>query len=290
MRSFLLRSIAATTTLTALLAACSSGTVPNQVLTKPAPATAPPPVARAAGPWLYHASAQRQQFSVDQRATITIRLDSAARTDTVSTHAEVSFTAAQVTNGVSGTVNTFRVQNGGGAAVVPAGITVPFPVRGEYSARASQLDFTTPHESASCASAALSVTQSLRDLWFRPPDTLRVGTTWQDSASYVVCRDGIPLRAASHRSFRVTGTVERDGRLLLTIARTSSTTIDGNGAQFGETVSVGGAASGQIAYELDPATGEVGSAVGNATLDLTVRSRLRTQIVRQVADVRLSRN
>jgi len=282
--------IAASAALSTLLVACRSSAIPNQVLTKPAAVSTPTPVARAAGPWIYHASAQRQQFFLDQRATITIRLDGATRTDTVSTHAEVSFTAAQVTNGVSGTVNVFLVQSGGGAAATPPGVAVPFPVRGEYSARGPQLDFTTPHESTPCASTTLSVAQSLRDLWFRPPDTLRVGTAWQDSASYVVCRDGIPLRATAHRSFQITGTTERDGRPLLTVARTSRTAIDGGGAQFGETVGVAGTASGQLVYDLEPSTGEVVSAMGNATLDLTVRSRLRTQVVRQVADIRVGRS
>ena len=145
-------------------------------------------------------------------------------------------------------------------------------------------------EAVPCASTALPVTQSLRDLWFRPPDTLRISTTWEDSSSYVVCRDGIPLRATVHRTFRITGTAERNGRLLLTIARQSRTTIEGNGAQFGEAVAVSGAGSGQLAYDFDPASGEVLGATGNATLDFSLRSRLRTQIVRQTVEIRIGRS
>ena len=227
---------------------------------------------------------------MDQRAVITIRLDTSSRTDTISSHAEMVFTAAPVTGDVNGSVDAFLVQGSGNAAATPAGLAVPFPLRAEYSARGPQLEFTAPREAAPCASNALAVTQSLRDLWFRPPDTLRVASTWEDSSSYVVCRDGVPLRATVHRTFRVTGTAERDGRVLLTIARQSRTTIEGNGAQFGEAVAVSGAGSGQLTYDFDPENGEVLGANGNATLDFSLRSRLRTQVVRQTVEIRIGRS
>jgi hypothetical protein len=273
-----------------LLPACGGGIVPNQVLTKPAPASTPAPVVRASVSWPYRPSSRQQGFVIDQRAVIAIRLDTSSRTDTLSSHAEVVFTAAPATADVNGSVSAFLVQGSGSAAATPAGLTIPFPLRAGYSARGPQLEFTIPREAVPCASTALPVTQSLRDLWFRPPDTLRISTTWEDSSSYVVCRDGIPLRATVHRTFRITGTAERNGRLLLTIARQSRTTIEGNGAQFGEAVAVSGAGSGQLAYDFDPASGEVLGATGNATLDFSLRSRLRTQIVRQTVEIRIGRS
>lgn len=270
------------------LAACGSGTVPNQVLTKPAPVSAPVPVARTTGLWLYRPSSQRQSFIVDQSATIVIRQDTATRTDTVSSHTEVAFTSTS--SAVSGNVNAFLVGSAGHPAATPPGLTIPFSVHAGYSARALQLDFDAPRDVSNCSSTALTVAQSLRDLWFRPTDTLRVGTTWEDSSSYVICRDGIPLRATARRMFRVTGSVERDGRTLLEISRMARTAIDGSGAQFGEAITVSGTGSGQLVYDFDPASGEVVSASGTATLDLSMRSRVRTQAIRQTAEIRIGRN
>ena len=273
-----------------LLAACHGGTVPNQVLTKPAAVSAPEPIPRRDGPWPYRPSTRRQGFVIDQRAVIAIRVDTATRTDTVSSHADVAFTVTPVTSNVSGNVDAFLVQGAGRAAATPVGLVTPFPLRAEYSARESQLDFTAPHDAVPCSSAALAVAQSLRDLWFRPPDTLRVGTTWEDSSSYVVCRDGIPLHAKVHRAFRISGISEREGRALLAILRASRTMIEGTGAQFGEAVEVSGTGSGQLLYDLDPASGEITSASGTATLDLSLRSRVRTQVVRQTVEIRIGRS
>ncbi len=270
------------------LAACRSGTVPNQVLTKPAPVSVPVPAAHTNALWLYRPSSQRQSFVVDQHATIVIRQDTVTRTDTVSSHAEVVFTSTS--SAVSGNVNAFLVTSAGHAAATPSGLTIPFSVHAGYSARTLQLDFDAPRDVSTCSSTALTVAQSFRDLWFRPADTLRVGTTWEDSSSYTVCRDGIPLRATAHRMFRVTGSVERDGRTLLEISRMARTAIDGNGAQFGEAITVSGTGSGQLVYDFDPASGEVTSASGTATLDLSMRSRARTQTVRQTAEIRIGRS
>ena len=258
------------TTGCALLCACSGGgSVPNQVFTKPAPVSAPAPVLRTSGPWIYRPSTQRQAFEIDQKATIAIRSDTATHTDTISSHVEVSFALAAQTGAESGTVAAFLVQAGGHAAATPPGLSTPFPFRGEYSARGVQLDFTIPRESSPCTSGALVVTQSIRDLWFRAPDTLRVGVTWEDSASYVACRDGVPLRTTTHRSFRVSGVDEKDGRVLIAIARASRSTIDASGNQFGEPVTITGTAIGQLLYSLDAGSGEILSASGNATLDLS---------------------
>ena len=289
MRTMLRSAVIAAASSCALLAACRSGPVPHQVLTRSAPANVAAPIMAAPGPWVYRPSMKQQHFLLDQRAVLSIRADTSVRADTVSSHTEVAFTAAPAAIGISGTVAAFLVQSAGRGATVPAGLAIPFPFRGEYSTRASQLEFSSPREVVQCESTSLAVAQSLRDLWFRPPDTLRVGTTWEDSSSYVLCRDGIPLGAMVHRRFRVSGTTERAGRLLLTVSRTSRTVIEGTGAQFGEAVGVTGAGSGQLAYEFDPQNGEVVSASGDATLDLSLRSRLRTQVVRQAVEIRLGR-
>jgi hypothetical protein len=273
----------------ALIAACRGGAVPNQVFTKPAPVSVAPPAVRVIGPWGYHPSTQRQGFTIDQTAIVAIRLDTTVRADTISTHAEIAFTRASG-GATSGNVSAFAVQSSGRGAATPAGITLPFPFRAEYSASARQFDFTAPRAAMPCSSVALAALQSMRDLWFQAPDTLRVGTTWTDSSSYVVCPDAIPLRATARRSFRVSGSSERDGRVVLTISRISRSTLDGTGAQFSETVGVNGAGSGSLDYEFDTSNGEVVSAKGTSTLDLTLKSRVRTQVVRQTVEIRIGRS
>lgn len=273
----------------ALLAACRGGTVPNQVLTKPAVANVPAPAAHSNGPWSYRPSTQRQGFVVDQRALVTIRFDTATQTDTVSAHVEVAFTADPAANSISGSVTAFLVQGAGHAAATPVGLTTPFPLRAEFAGHGPQLDFTVPREAVPCASAALAAVQSLRDLWFKPPDTLRTGTMWQDSSSYVVCRDGISLHSSVRRTFNVVGIADGGGRLLLSVSRIARTTIVGAGAQFGEAVGVNGTGSGQLFYSIDPASGEVVSATGSTELELSLRSRLRSQVVRQTVEIRIGR-
>jgi hypothetical protein len=258
------------------------------VLTRPAPVAAPAAVARTSGPWAYRPSLQRQGFALDERAVLTIRTDTLLNTDTVSSHVEVSFTVA--TNGISGAVGAFAVQNASHETATPAGLDLPFPFRASFTTRGMQVDFLAPRDTTPCASRALAVAQSLRDLWFRPPDTLRVGVTWGDSASYLLCRDGIPLRATVYRTFRITGTAEQDGRAVLSISRVSRTTIEGSGVQFGEPVDVSGSGSADLVYVFDPAVGEIMSAGGHATVDLSFRSRLRTQAVRQLVAIRIGRS
>jgi len=271
-----------------LLAACRSSAVPNQVFTKPAPPSVVAPVPRTNTSWAFHPSTPRQNFVIDQTAVVAIRLDTDTRTDTISTHAEITF--ATTAGATSGTVSAYAVRNAGRAATTPQGLALPFPFRAEYSANGQQLGFTAPRDAAPCASLALAAAQSLRDLWFSAPDTLRVGAAWSDSSSYVVCRDGIPLRATARRAFRVAGSSERDGKVILTISRISRSTLDGAGAQFGESVGVTGAGSGSLDYELDTARGEIVSAKGAATLDLTLRGRARAQAVHQAVEIRISRN
>jgi hypothetical protein len=169
-------------------------------------------------------------------------------------------------------------------------LQVPFLFRAGYTAANLQLTFTAPADSAQCSSSGLAAAQSLRDLWFEAPDTLRVGATWSDSASYITCRDGIPLHSVVHRMFHISASTARDGRVLLSIARLSRTVIDGRGSQFGDSVTVTGSGNGQLTYDFDPARGEVISATGNATLDISLRGSQRTQIVRQTTEIRIGRS
>jgi len=140
---------------------------------------------------------------------------------------------------------------------------------------------------AACVTPSLPIVQSLRDLWFQAPDTLRVGTAWADSASYNSCRDGVPFGIVSRRWFRVSAVTEREGRTFLTLARTSTTAVKGEGTQSGEPVSVIGSGHGETTYLLDVAGGKIVWARGTSTLDVTLRNKMRTQLVVQVGELQL---
>jgi hypothetical protein len=235
-------------------------------------------------------STEIQRFTVEQHAVVTIGVDTSAHSDTLTSHAEVSFTVVPSTRGVNGTVSAFLVGGAGHEPATPPGLQVPFSFRAGYAAANLQLTFTAPADSTQCSSSGLAAAQSLRDLWFEAPDTLRVGATWSDSASYITCRDGIPLHSVVHRMFHISASAARDGRVLLSIARLSRTVIDGRGSQFGDSVGVTGSGNGQLTYDFDPARGEVISATGNATLDISLRGSQRTQIVRQTTEIRIGRS
>jgi hypothetical protein len=213
----------------------------------------------------------------------------AVHLDSVSSSAEVAFVVSMPTKRVTGTVNSFRVQNSGRGAAVPLGLALPFPFVGTYSERGQQLSFIAPSASP-CVTPALPVAHSLRDLWFQAPDTLQLGSTWDDSASYTNCRDGVLLRTAVWRTFRVTAASERGSRMLLTLSRSSRTTFEGTGTQAGEPVTITGSGTGEIAYTVDSGAGAILAARGSSTLELTLRSKLRMQGVRQVSDIRIDRS
>jgi len=117
---------------------------------------------------------------------------------------------------------------------------------------------------------------------------VRLGSTWEDSTTYAICRDGIPIRAAVRHTFRVTDALTREARTELLVRRSSRTMLDGQGRQAGEPVSVSGSGSGELTYSVDPRSGAILSAQGTATLELTLRSRFRTQAVKQSGEIRIA--
>jgi len=270
------------------LAGCR-GSVPEQVLSKPLPAVAHPTPAAGGEAWTYHPSAERRTYVLEQHAVLTISQETTVRVDSVLSHAEVAFTSFATTGRVTGLLSVFRVQGPAHELTIPAGLVLPFAFSADYPTYRRQLVFSTADAAAPCASRGLAVAQSLRDLWFQPPDTLRLGTVWDDSASYVFCRDDIPLRAIVQRTFRITGVEERAGRFALLVSRISRTAIEAESRLSGEPITVSGSGTGQFNYAIDPNSGEILSARGLAVLDLMFRSRFRTQRVHQASDTRVVR-
>ena len=266
---------------TALLVAACRSRIPEQPIGRVVPAPVVVATPAGGGPWLYRPATQRRAVTLNQQATVEIRQDALVRTDTVSLQTEVAYTVFAGTHRISGIISAYRVQSGSAAAGTPPGLVVPFPFAGDFPSRGRQLELTQPASRTACASPAFGAAQSLRDLWFQPPDTLRIGTLWSDTSTYVVCRDGIPLQASNARTFRVTAAADSGGRQVLTINRRARGTIRGDGAQSGEPLTILGQLSGELTYHLAPATGDMLSVTGTSLLEFTLTSRLRTQQVRQ---------
>jgi hypothetical protein len=274
-------------TLVLAVGGCGGRVVPRQVLTKPVMAS----VATVSedSSWQYRPASRRLAYAVDQRAQLVIREDAAASVDSVSSHAEVAFSVSALTNQVTGVVTAFSARHSGEVGAVPQGLSLPLPFTATFGDGGRELIFVAP-SAPSCLSPSVPVLHTLRDLWFKTPDTLRVGTTWADSASYSSCRDGVPLRSVVTRTFRVTSGGRLGGRLQLIVRRVLQTTINGDGTLAGEPVSVRGTGTGELEYTLDPVGGEVVSARGSSSLELTFHGKLRTQTVRQAGEIRIDRS
>ena len=236
------------------------------------------------GSWPYRPGTKRSFYVFEQRAVLTSTSDTVSRIDSVSSRTEVVFAFSAAGKTVSGTVTGFQVQ--GRATAAPRGLVLPFPFAGMFSGPGGQLLLIAP-TAAACVTPSLPIVQSLRDLWFQTPDTLRLGTAWADSASYNSCRDGIPFGIVSRRRFRVSAVTEREGHAFLTLARTSTTAVEGEGTQSGEPVSLAGSGHGEVTYLLDVEGGKIVWARGSSSLEVTLRNKLRTQLVRQVGDLQL---
>ncbi len=273
------------------LSASCRGATPVPVAAPPPAVPAPVAVAIPAAPvsasWSYRPTTERRAYVLSQRAVVTIKQDTSVRVDTVTSRAEVTFATSNAR--VTGSISGFLSGSSGREPVPVAGVRFPVAIAATIPATGAQLTFSAPVAASPCDSPAATVAQSVRDFWFRPPDSLRVGTTWSDSARYAICRDGIPLQLRVTREFRVTRSAERNGRVVLTVVRTSRTSLTGDGDQFGERVSITAEGTGELTYEIAPLTGELLGAQGTSTLNLTFRSALRLQQVRQSADILLAR-
>ena len=281
----LLRAVFSTS-LVFVLDVCSRP-VPVQLATKPVPGSPAAADDDENRFWRYRPTARRLTYSVDQRAQLVVREDTLVWTDSVFSRAEVFFAADVITQRLAGSVTAFTVKRSGRAAAVPLGLSLPFPFVAAYVGR-GQLAIIAPSASP-CIAPALPVVQSLRDLWFHVPDTLRLGTTWEDSVLYLSCRDGVRLRSIVRHTFTLSEVIQQSGNELLILRRISHTVISRDDAPSRETVSVSGIGSGELMYTVDPLRGEVLTARGSSLLDLSVHGKTRTQSVRQVGKIEIDR-
>lgn len=231
-----------------------------------------------AGPWVLRNIGRPRTQVVTLSAVLRSRVDTVQREDTLASQTvlEWSLVPDATPRRAVGMVRAFSTIVGSDSAWQPVtGLPMPVTFAAEQPRPDAQLVFITPADTACDARAA--VVQTLRETWLTPPASLTRGTTWQDSTTYPLCRDGIILRVESRRSFRVEDAIPRDGILALRIHRETVSSLAGRGLQFGDSIVVTGSgrSTATLDVSLDGAAILAGS--GSSELRLQLQGRRRTQ-------------
>lgn len=233
--------------------------------------------------WLVRATAAARVTELRVEGTLTSAVDAVERVDTLTALLRTTWTHSAPPSGVpeipariSGTLDVYQVAFGGSAALgAPAGLVLPLVYAAEQPERDQQPRLSLPSpEECNPAAAALS---ALRELWISPPDTLRVGLEWADSAQYVTCRDSVALAVVSVREYRVLGAEERGGSTVVLVARRSTTRMSGSGAQLGEPLEITAVGLSEMRLELTLDGGAIVAGSGESELRMSMRSRRRSQ-------------
>ena len=263
--------------------------VPEQVLHPSMPTPAGPLLGARAEWWVPRSSGDSMTFVIDAMSSLQVAQDTTVRTDSTSAHTELLWRG--VTSGrFSGRVGVFVTRTGNTSTPVSPN-TLPLAFSGDARTSGSVLlSSPTPSCAAPAPAAAVAAAiYSTRDLWFRLPDTLRVGTVWQDTATMVQCRDGIPLHLSAVRSYRVARTEDSDDGVVVVITRGQHLTLSGRGDQWGEAVSAEGAGDSQMSLRVSASTGALLTAEGTGVLELRFGGTRRMQRVRQTTMTRIRR-
>ncbi|HWE40991.1 MAG TPA: hypothetical protein VG432_00680 [Gemmatimonadaceae bacterium] len=224
-------------------------------------------------PFAYAPGTYRYEVRTD--AVITAAGD--ARSDTVSTRALVTYRIARTDSGtisIAGTVDTFTVTNSRTTAIAPLSTDVPFTMTAFPDGRqdgTSVIDST-----AVCATPVSTVVAAGRELLTALPIPLIPAAEWTDSTTTVTCRGTLPLIARSIRQSRASWVSvpgdwsRRAGDVAFEIARTTTTTISGQGRAAGRQVNLGGGGQGSSVLYVDPELGVLLGGTGNGSTKIVV--------------------
>ena len=268
-----------------LATACASSgasapsTSPRPATTPPPPVIAPPAAAvpnvspPAPHPFAYAPGMYRYEVRTD--AVITAEGD--ARADTVSTRALVTYRIARGDSGtisIAGTVDTFTVTSSRTATAATPSTDIPFTMTAFLDGRQQN---TTATDSASvCATPVSAVVTAGRELLTALPVPLIPAAEWTDSTTTVTCRGALPLVARSIRQSRASWVSvpsdwsRRAGDVAFEIARTTTTTISGQGRAAGRQVNLGGGGQGSSVLYVDPELGVLLGGTGNGSTRIVV--------------------
>ncbi len=252
----------------------------------PAPQQAPAvsvPLARdpLQAPWSLVRGAGSFAHTIRLSSALVSRVDSIERVDSTTVTLGVNWSrlAGGEPARLSGLITEYRLAAGIAEPAEIPGLSLPLAFGGTEGRGAEQAQLEVPSSGACGVQAA--VMQHLRELLVSPPPSLREGTRWADSASYSLCRDSIPLRVRSVRTFRVVGAERRGTDVVVLVDRSSAITLAGTGAQFGESLTIAGEGSGTMRLELRTSDATLHAARGEVELRMTMRGRRRSQELRQ---------
>jgi len=254
---------------------------------RPTAATAAPSGPSTAGPWAMRPSTAPQNVLVSTQAVVTITGDPATRVDSLRSTLDASY--AQLPGNVrrlDGRLAAFQVASGAGTPTSVAGLTLPARFSVELGGTAA--GFRLPTASNVCSDPSLSVMQGLYDAWTLLPDTLGLRTEWVDTVQTISCRDRVPMKGTGVRRFRVARADVENGRVVVTIERKAKTRLAGEGEQFGEHVIIDGQGESTVRYALDVQSARWLRASGASTLELSFKSKIRNQRVRQESQISVS--
>jgi hypothetical protein len=229
-------------------------------------------VVATAAPWRFTPAATPRRYLIEQVTTLALRVDTAARTDTLHSRVVVTLTPRGAALDVR--VDSFTVAQG--AAARPS-FRLAEPVRalGRVPGPGRQPIFDDPRL-ADCASPVGAVLQAAREAVVLLPEGVAAGARWTDTLQTTVCRDGVPLQLAVTRDFRAEGDSAAPR-----VARAARLRIEGRGVSAGDSTTVTGDGTATAALALDPATGALDTATGESTTHLVVQGTRRRSTVEQ---------
>lgn len=245
---------------------------------KPAPAPAPTVAAPAPHPFAYGAGVWRYEI----RSDAIVSAQGTDRVDTVTTRAVVTYRVAPRDSGllsIEGTVDSFTVTRAGASNPIATGL--PFALT---TAPNGTPHAPTPVDSAGvCTTPLEPVVAASRELLIAIPLALAPDAQWTDSSVTVTCRGTLPLTARSERHSRATWVAvpadwsRRAGDAAYEVARTTTTSIAGEGRAAGRQVAVTGTGEGNSALYVDPELGVLLGAVAHSSTRLIVDTGTQRQ-------------
>lgn len=288
------RSLGGVAALGAVVAGCpGSGAAPAEPprpATKSAPAATPRPAPAAAATFTYAPGSYR--FVVTSEASIELSADSGSHSETRSTTAQLGYRIGGGTTGIrtiTGVVDSFTVTPTAGAPVPVIAAPVSFRGTLDPARRLVTLQPSTAAPvSTDCGNPNQLLFAVVREAIVVPPSPLRVGQTWEDSATSTVCRGDVPLTTRALHRYTVAGAVLYEGAEALHLTRSSTIALSGEGAQRGVALAVAGQGSASADLFLDPTAGRFLGGLAESDVELTVtipdrgpqrfRQRTRTRI------------
>lgn len=262
-----------------------AGADPRAPRTARAPLVADP----LAPPWRVTDVERTRAQRVFITSVLTSQVDTFVRVDTLASVLEASWSPVPETTTprTAGMVTVFGVRAPRDSTWrLPAGVTLPFSFVAVGQDPGAIPRITTPDASACGASNAVAI-QAWREAWMALPAELAPGDRWQDSTSYVLCRDSIPLTVNTVRRFEVLGSSLRGEQQVVEVVRRSSTTLAGEGRQFGEQLRLEGEGEGVVTFAVTLAGGIIVAGEGSSELRMTLTGRRRMQRVVQESRVRI---